>query len=33
MEAAKTEKSTKPEPIVIRELDKIETTKKAPPPG
>jgi hypothetical protein len=33
METASTDMSKKPEPIVIRRLDKIETTKKTRPPG
>jgi hypothetical protein len=32
MDATNTGKADKPEPIVIRKLDKIETTHKAPPP-
>jgi hypothetical protein len=33
METAKTDTAAKPQPIVIRKLDKIETTKKTRPPG
>jgi hypothetical protein len=33
MESAITDKSKKPEPIVIRKLDKIETTHTAPHQG
>jgi hypothetical protein len=33
MDSASTAKATEPEQIVIRRLDKIETTKRTRPPG